>query len=71
MPRKFKLGAEIKKFDGTQNPKTWLKDYLLAVKCQKGTKKTAMQYLNLALEGSARTWLENRPYGLYTGTSLR
>ena len=65
MPRKFKLGTEVKKFDSTQNPRTWLKDYITAVKCQKGTKTTAMQYLNLSLEGSARTWLENRPRGCY------
>ena len=65
MPRKFKLGNLVKKFDSTQDPKTWLNDYLTAVKGQKGTKMTAMQYLNLSLEGSARTWLENRPRGCY------
>ena len=49
MPQKFKLGTEVKRFDSTQDPKTWLKDYLTAVKCQKGTTATAMQYLNLSL----------------------
>ena len=65
MPRKFKLGTEVKRFDNTQDPKTWLRDYLTAVKCQKGTKATAMQYLNLSLEGTSHTWLENRPRGCY------
>ena len=65
MPQKFKLGTEVKKFDRTQDPRTWLKDYLSVVKFQKGTKNTAMQYLNLSLEGSARTWLKNRPRGYY------
>lgn len=65
MPRKFKLTTEVQKYDNSQDPKTWLKDYLTAVKCQKGSKTTAMQYLNLLLTGSTRTWLENRPRGYY------
>ena len=65
MPRKFKLGTEVKEFDGTQDPRTWLKDYLTAVKCQKGTKNTAMQYLNLSLEASACTGIKNRPHRQY------
>ena len=74
MNRKFKLGTEVQKYDSSQDPQTWLKDYLTAVKCQKGTKTMAMQYLNLSLEGSARTWLENRPRGCYRswrGTRVR
>ena len=65
MPRKFKLGNEVEKYDSTKDPKTWLKHYLTAVRCQKGTKMTAMQYLNLSLTGSARTWFENRPHTHY------
>ena len=52
MPKKFKLTTEVQKYDGSQDPKTWLKDYLTTVKCQKGSKMTAMQYLNLLLTGS-------------------
>jgi hypothetical protein len=31
-PRRFKLTAETPKYDGTQEPKAWLDDYLMAVK---------------------------------------
>ena len=65
MPRKFKLTTEVEKYDSSQDPKTWLKDYLTAVRCQKGNKTTAMQYLNLSLTRSTHTWLENRPRGHY------
>ena len=42
MPRNFKLTMEVPKYDGSQDPKTWLSDYLTAVKCQRGNKVTAM-----------------------------
>ena len=34
MPNGFKLTAEIVKFDGTQDPRLWLEDYLIACNCQ-------------------------------------
>ena len=33
MPKGFKLTAEIIKFDGTQDPRLWLEDYLVACNC--------------------------------------
>src|SRR5664279_583001 len=54
MPKIFKLTSETPKYDGTLEPKTWLEDYLTAVRCQRGTRTTAMQYLQLHLTGSAR-----------------
>src|ERR1041384_1767002 len=41
----------------------WLDDYLTAVKFQRGTNVTAMQYVQLMLESSARHWLKNLPRG--------
>ena len=45
MPAGFKLTSETPKYDGLQEPKTWIEDYLTAVQCQGGTRNTAMQYL--------------------------
>ena len=42
MPKGFKLRAEIAKFDGTQDPRLWLEDYLIACNCQGGNMCTAM-----------------------------
>ena len=63
MPRGFKLTSKTPKYDGLLELKTWLEDYLTAVKCQGGTKNTAMQYLQLQLAGSARAWLKSLPPG--------
>ena len=43
------------------NHKLWLDDYIIAVNCQGGTTTIAMQYVQLMLVGSARTWLQNLP----------
>ena len=46
-PKRFKLTAETPKYDGTEEPEAWLDDYLTAVKFQKGSETTAMQYIQL------------------------
>ena len=53
MPKGFKLTAEAVKYDGKQDPRDWLDDYLIACSCQGGTSTTAMQYIQLMLTGSA------------------
>ena len=57
----FKLTAETPKYDGKQDPRDWLDDYLIACSCQGGTSTTAMQYIELMLTGSARGWLNTQP----------
>ena len=42
---------ETPKYEGTQEPEAWLDDYLIAVKFQKGTQTTAMQYIQLQMVG--------------------
>ena len=42
MPKGFKLTAEIVKFDGTQDPRLWLEDYLIACNCQVENQITTM-----------------------------
>jgi hypothetical protein len=57
VPKGFKLPHDQKKYDGSQEPQSWLSDYLQAVKILRGTKKTVMQSLQLHLTGAARSWL--------------
>ena len=63
MPRGFKLTAMTQKYDGLEEPKGWLDNYLTVVKFQRGTNVTAMQYEQLMLNGSARHWLKNLQRG--------
>src|SRR4051812_12036586 len=54
MPSSFKLNSTTLKYNGLEEPKVWLDDYLTTVKFQRGTNVTAMQYVQLMLESSAR-----------------
>jgi hypothetical protein len=57
VPKGFKLPHDQKKYDGSQEPQSWLSDYLEAVKLLGGTRETAMQILQLHLTGAARSRL--------------
>jgi hypothetical protein len=57
VPKGFKLPHDQQKYDGSQEPQSWLSDYLQAVKLLGGTKEIAMQSLQLHLTGAARSWL--------------
>jgi hypothetical protein len=57
VPKGFKLPHDQQKYDGSQEPQSWLSDYLQAVKILGGTKEIAMQSLQLHLTGAARSWL--------------
>jgi hypothetical protein len=59
VPKGFKLPHDQQKYDGSQEPQSWLLDYLQAVKILRGTRETAMQSLQLHLTGAARSWLSN------------
>ena len=63
MPNGFKLNSTTLKYNRLEEPEAWLEDYLTAVKFQRGTNVTAMQYVQLMLEGSARHWLKNLRHG--------
>src|SRR3954468_17880152 len=63
MPSGFKLNSTTLKYNGLEEPEAWLDDYLTALKFQRGTNVTAMQYVHLMLESSARHWLKNLPRG--------
>jgi hypothetical protein len=61
VPKGFKLPHDQQKYDGSQEPKFWLSDYLQAVQILGGTRATAMQSLQLHLTGAARSWLSTLP----------
>jgi hypothetical protein len=61
VPKGFKLPHDQQKYDGSQEPTLWLSDYLQAVQILGGTKATAMQSLQLHLNGATRSWLNTLP----------
>jgi hypothetical protein len=63
VPTSFKLPDNYKKFDGLQDPKDWLVDYLETVKLMGGTRATAMQSIQVYLSGAARSWMKKLPEG--------
>jgi hypothetical protein len=56
-PQGTRITYDQQKYDGSQEPQSWLSDYLQAVKILGGTKETVMQSLQLHLTGAARSWL--------------
>jgi hypothetical protein len=63
VPKDFKLSHDQQKYDGSQEPQSWLSDYLQAVKILGGTKETTMQSLQLHLTSAARSWLSKPEEG--------
>jgi hypothetical protein len=61
VPKGFKLPHDQQKYDGSQEPKLWLSDYLQEVLILGGTRATAMKSLQLHLTGAARSWLSTLP----------
>jgi hypothetical protein len=57
VPKGFKLPHDQQKYDGSQEPSSWLSDYLQAVRILGGSKEIAMQSLQLHLTGAAQSWL--------------
>jgi hypothetical protein len=63
VPNSFKLPHDQQKYDGSQEPQSWILDYLQAVKILGGTKETAMRSLQLHLTGAVRSWLSKLEKG--------
>jgi hypothetical protein len=53
IPKGFKLPHNQQKYDGSQEPESWLTNYLQAAKILGGSKATAMQSLQLHLTDAA------------------
>jgi hypothetical protein len=61
VPKGFKLPHDQQKYDGSQEPKLCLSDYLQAVQILGGSRATAMQSLQLNLTGATWSWLNTLP----------
>jgi hypothetical protein len=61
VPKGFKLPHNQQKYDGSQEPRLWLSDYLQVVQILGGTRATAMQSLQLHLTGASQSWLSTLP----------
>jgi hypothetical protein len=61
IPKGFKLPHDQQKYDGSQEPKLWLSDYLQAVQILGGSRATTMQSLQLHLTSVTRSWLGTLP----------
>ena len=55
----LKLPGNLKHYDGTERPDTWIEDYYNAVIFAGGTPNIACRMLQLYLVGPARTWLSD------------
>jgi hypothetical protein len=63
VPKGFKLPHDQQKYDGSQEPESWLSDYLQAVKILGGSKATTMQSLQLHLTSATQSWFNKLPAG--------
>jgi hypothetical protein len=61
VPKGLKLPHDQQKYDGSQEPRLWLSDYLQAVQILGGKRPMAMQSLQLHLTGAAWSWLSTLP----------
>ncbi|KAK1670142.1 hypothetical protein QYE76_058301 [Lolium multiflorum] len=55
----LKLPGNLKNYDGTKRPDTWIEDYYNAVTFARGTPNIACHMLQLYLVGPARIWLND------------
>jgi hypothetical protein len=61
VPKGFKLPPDQQKYDGSQEPKLWLLDYLQALQILGGSRATSIQSLQLHLTSATRSWLSTLP----------
>jgi hypothetical protein len=47
------------KFNGQQDPRIWLDDFITAITIGGGSRDNALQLLSLHLKDNARAWLNN------------
>jgi hypothetical protein len=59
LPKGIKLSDSVVKFNGQQDPRIWLDDFITAVTIGGGSRDNALQLLSLHLKDNARVWLNN------------
>ena len=60
-PKGFTLPRDTPKYNGTVKPEDWLTDYMTAVGIAGGSRRVAVRYAPLMLQGSARSWVNSLP----------
>jgi hypothetical protein len=60
LPKGIKLSDGVVKFNGQQDPRIWLDDFMTTVTIGGGSRDNALQMLSLHLKDNARAWL-NKP----------
>jgi hypothetical protein len=59
LPKGIKLSDGVFKFNGQQDPRIWLDDFITAVTISGGSRDNALQLLSLHLKDNARAWPNN------------
>jgi hypothetical protein len=59
LPKGIKLSDGVVKFNGQQDPRIWLDDFITAVTISDRSRDNARQLLSLHLKDNARAWLNN------------
>jgi hypothetical protein len=59
LPKGIKLRDGVIKFNGQQDPRIWLDDFMTAVTIGGGSRDNALQLLSLHPKDNARAWLNN------------
>jgi hypothetical protein len=63
LPKGIKLSDGVIKFNGRQDPRIWLDDFITTVTISGGSRDNALQLLSLHLKDNARAWLNNLTLG--------
>src|SRR3954463_16766849 len=61
VPKGFQLPRHTPKYNGSVKPEDWLTDYMTAVRIAGDSRRLAVRYAPLMLQGSSRTWLNSLP----------
>jgi hypothetical protein len=59
LPKGIRISEGIAKFNGKQDPRIWLDDFVTAVTIGGGSRDNALQLLQLYLRDAERVWLNN------------
>jgi hypothetical protein len=59
LPKGINLSDGVVKFNGQQDPRIWLNDFMTSVTIGGGSRDNALQLLSLDLKDNARAWLNN------------
>jgi hypothetical protein len=59
LPKGINLSDGVVKFNGQQDHRIWLDDFITAVTISDGSRDNALQLLSLHLKDNARAWLNN------------